>query len=65
MMPPLARPTAVMLTAGTDANPQADYLGTPIPVTVPAGMTLAVGDLVVLDRVRQTFRVSQVIGTGY
>ena len=65
MMPPLPRPTAVMLTTGSDTNPRADYLGTAIPVTVPAGMSLAVGDLVVLDRVRQTFRVSQVIGSGY
>lgn len=60
---PLARPSAIIRQVTPDVR--ADYYGTLVPVTVPASVTVNVGDLVILDRVRQTLRVSQVIGTGY
>lgn len=59
------RPTAVMRSATGDASMIAEYKYAWVPVTVPAGLTVAQGDLVVLDRVNGTFRVSQVIGHGY
>ena len=60
---PLQRPTAIIRQVTPDVR--ADYYGTIVPVTVPSSITVNLGDLVILDRVRQTFRVSQVIGTGY